>query len=162
MNEMIEIINGFASGEYFEYHGEFFDLDAMKMCPVPEQRVPILIGGHSDMALTRAAQLGDGWMHAGGDAEDLARMMAVINERRVEHGRSDDPFEVHAISLDAYSPEGLEKLEAAGVTDVIVGFRDAYQPGADTQTLDEKLNLVLKHLAISPPPPVAVTSEPGK
>ena len=52
MNEMIEIINGFASGEYFEYHGEFYDLDAMKMCPVPEQRVPILIGGHSDMALT--------------------------------------------------------------------------------------------------------------
>ena len=39
----------FASGEYFEYHGEFYDLDAMKMCPVPEQRVPILIGGHSDM-----------------------------------------------------------------------------------------------------------------
>ena len=61
-------------------------------------------------------------MHAGGDAEDLARMMAVINERRAEHGRADDPFEVHAISLDAYSPEGLEKLEAAGVTDVIVGF----------------------------------------
>ena len=53
MNEMIEIINGFASGEYFEYHGEFYDLDAMKMCPVPAQRVPILIGGHSDMALTR-------------------------------------------------------------------------------------------------------------
>ena len=90
MNEMIEIINGFASGEYFEYHGEFYDLDAMKMCPVPEQRVPILIGGHSDMALTRAARLGDGWMHAGGDAEDLARMMAVINERRAEHGRADD------------------------------------------------------------------------
>ena len=142
MNEMIEIINGFASGEYFEYHGEFYDLDAMKMCPVPEQRVPILIGGHSDMALTRAARLGDGWMHAGGDAEDLARMMAVINERRAEHGRADDPFEVHAISLDAYSPEGLEKLEAAGVTDVIVGFRDAYQPGADTQTLDEKLTMM--------------------
>ena len=73
---------------------------------------------------------------------NLARMMAVINERRVEHGRADDPFEVHAISLDAYSPEGLEKLEAAGVTDVIVGFRDAYQPGADTQTLDEKLTMM--------------------
>jgi len=31
---------------------------------------------------------------------------------------------------------------------------------AATQTLDEKLDLVLKHLAISVPPPVAVTSEP--
>ena len=142
MDEMIEIINGFATGEYFEYHGEFYDLAAMKMCPVPERRVPILIGGHSDLALTRAAVLGDGWMHAGGDADELARMMAVIEERRAEHGRSDLPFEVHAISLDAYSLEGLEQLETAGVTDVIVGFRDAYQPGPDTQTLDEKISMM--------------------
>ena len=142
MNEMIEIINGFASGEYFEYHGEFYDLAAMKMCPVPDERVPILIGGHSNMALSRAATLGDGWMHAGGDADDLAQMMAVIDERRAEAGRADLPFEVHAISLDAYSVEGLERLEAAGVTDVIVGFRDAYQPGPDTQTLDEKISMM--------------------
>ena len=142
MDEMIEIINGFASGEYFEYHGEFYDLAAMKMCPVPDERVPILIGGHSNMALSRAATLGDGWMHAGGDANDLAQMMAVIDERRAEAGRADLPFEVHAISLDAYSVEGLERLEAAGVTDVIVGFRDAYQPGPDTQTLDEKISMM--------------------
>lgn len=142
MNEMIEIINGLGSGDYFEYHGDFYDLEAMKMCPVPDERVPILIGGHSNMALTRAAALGDGWMHAGGDAEELSRMMTVINERRAEHGRADLPFEVHAISLDAYSVEGIERLEAAGVTDVIVGFRDAYQPGPDTQTLDEKVSMM--------------------
>jgi len=142
MNEMIEIINGLGSGDYFEYHGDFYDLEAMKMCPVPDERVPILIGGHSNMALTRAAALGDGWMHAGGDAEELSRMMTVINERRAEHGRADLPFEVHAISLDAYSVEGIERLAAAGVTDVIVGFRDAYQPGPDTQTLDEKVSMM--------------------
>ena len=142
MNEMIEIINGLGSGDYFEYHGDFYDLEAMKMCPVPDERVPILIGGHSNMALTRAAALGDGWMHAGGDAEELSRMMTVINERRAEHGRADLPFEVHAISLDAYSVEGIERLEAAGVTDVIVGFRDAYQPGPDSQTLDEKVSMM--------------------
>ena len=142
MNEMIEIINGLGSGDYFEYHGDFYDLEAMKMCPVPDERVPILIGGHSNMALTRAATLGDGWMDAGGEAEELSRMMTVINERRAEHGRADLPFEVHAISLDAYSVEGIERLEAAGVTDVIVGFRDAYQPGPDTQTLDEKVSMM--------------------
>ena len=93
------------------------------------------------MALERAGRLGDGWMHAGGDADELARMLAVINASRERHGRSDEPFEVHAISLDAYSPEGIEALETAGVTDVIVGFRDSYQPGPDTQSLDEKLSM---------------------
>lgn len=139
MDECIEIINGLQSGEYFGYDGEFYSFDPIKLCPVPEPRVPILVGGHSTMALERAARLGDGWMHGGGDAEELARMMDVIRARRDELGRSDQPFEVHAISIDAYSPEGIERLAGAGVTDVIVGFRDAYQPGPDTQTLDEKL-----------------------
>ncbi len=139
MNEMIKIVNALQSGDYYEHHGELYDFPAIKMCPVPDQRVPILVGGHSKMALNRAARLGDGWMHGGGTAEELARMLGVIQEKRAENGRADEPFEVHAISIDAFSLEGLERLEAAGVTDVIVGFRDAYQPGPDTQSIDEKL-----------------------
>ncbi|MGB1630783.1 MAG: TIGR03619 family F420-dependent LLM class oxidoreductase [Acidimicrobiales bacterium] len=142
MDEMIEIINALSSGEYYAHEGEFYEFPAIKMCPVPDERVPILVGGHSKLALERAARLGDGWMHGGGDAEELARMMAAINDARTRHGRADLPFEVHAISLDAYSLEGLERLKAAGVTDVIVGFRDAYQTGLDTQSLDEKVSMM--------------------
>ncbi len=139
MDECIEVINGLQSGDYFGYSGEFYEFPAAKMSPVPEQKVPILVGGHSKMALSRAGRLGDGWMHAGGDAEELGRMMTVVDEHRMTAGRADESFEVHAISIDAYSPEGVERLEAAGVTDCIIGFRDAYQPGPDPQTLDEKL-----------------------
>lgn len=139
MDECIEIINGLQTGEYFGHTGEFYDFPACKLCPVPDPKVPVLVGGHSKMALERAGRLGDGWMHAGGDAEELGRMMSIVNDARAAHGRADGSFEVHAISIDAYSPEGVERLEAAGVTDVIIGFRDAYQPGPDPQTLDEKL-----------------------
>jgi len=142
MDEMIDIINALSTGEYYAHQGDYYEFPALKLCPVPEQRVPILIGGHSSMALERAGRIGDGWMHGGGDAEELARMLTVINESRARHGRADEPFEVHAISLDAYSVEGIERLEAAGVTDVIVGFRDAYQPGPDPQSLDEKLTML--------------------
>lgn len=139
MDECIEVLNGLQTGEYFGFEGEFYEFPPVKLCPVPDPKVPILVGGHSAMALERAGRLADGWMHAGGDAEELARMMAVIDDARERHGRGDQPFEVHAISIDAYSPEGIERLEAAGVTDAIVGFRDAYQPGPDTQSLDEKI-----------------------
>lgn len=142
MDEMIDIVNGLQSGEFFEYHGEFYDVPAVKLCPVPESKVPILIGGHSAMALERAGRIGDGWLHAGGDADELARMLAVVHESRKRHGRDHLPFEVHAISTDAYSLEGIDRLVAAGVTDAIVGFRDAYQPGPDTQTLEEKIGAV--------------------
>jgi hypothetical protein len=30
-------------------------------------------------------------------------------------------------------------MEEAGITDAIVGFRDPYRPGPDTETLDQKL-----------------------
>lgn len=139
MNECIEIIAGLQRGDYFGYEGEFYEFPPVKLCPVPDPPVPILVGGHSAMALERAGRLGDGWMHAGGDADELTRMMKVVDETRATHGRADEPFEVHAISIDAYSPDGVERLAAAGVTDVIVGFRDAYQPGPDTQSLDEKI-----------------------
>ena len=139
MDECIEIINGLQSGEYFGYSGAFYEIPEIQICPVPEERVPILVGGHSAMALERAGRLGDGWIHAGGDPGELARMMSVVEESRRRNGRADLPFEVHAISVDAYSPEGIERLEAAGVTDVIVGFRDAYSLGPDTQRLEEKL-----------------------
>ena len=136
MDECIEIINGLQSGEHFGYSGAFYEIPEIQICPVPEERVPILVGGHSAMALERAGRLGDGWIHAGGDPGELARMMSVVEESRRRNGRADLPFEVHAISVDAYSPEGIE---AAGVTDVIVGFRDAYSRGPDTQRLEEKL-----------------------
>lgn len=139
MDECIEVINGLQSGEFFSFSGEFYDFPACKLCPVPDPKVPILVGGHSKPALERAGRLSDGWMHAGGDAEELSRMMTVIDESRATHDRADAPFEVHAISMEAYTPEGVERLEAAGVTDAIVGFRDAYQPGPDPQTLEEKI-----------------------
>lgn len=140
MDEMMEILRGLSSGGFYEFHGEVFDVQSMKMCPVPETPVPLLVGGHSDRALRRAATLGDGWMHAGGGDESLEDLLATLHRFREEAGRAEDPFEIHVISLDAYTVDGVRRLAEAGVTNVIVGFRDAYQRAADTQTLQEKID----------------------
>jgi len=127
MDEMIDIMRGLWTGEFFEYHGEFYDLQAVQICPAPTEPIPLLIGGQTDAALKRAARLGDGWMHAGlGDGSDLATHLARLNGLRAEYGRSDEPFEVHVISFDGYSLDGIKRLEDLGVTDVIIGFRDPY------------------------------------
>jgi probable F420-dependent oxidoreductase len=67
MDESVAILRGLAAGGYFEYHGKIFDLPPVKIAPVPLDPIPVLIGGHSDAALRRAARLGDGWLHGGGD-----------------------------------------------------------------------------------------------
>lgn len=137
MDEMIQIIRGLMTGDYFEFRGKHYDLDPVKICPVPENGLPILIGGHAEPALRRAAQLGDGWMHAGSDQATLDQLLARLGELRKEAGRERDPFEVHVISMDAYTPDGVRRLEDMGVTDAIVGFRNAYE--ADTMPLEKKV-----------------------
>jgi probable F420-dependent oxidoreductase len=142
MDECIEIIRGLTSPGWFEYHGEIFDVPAVKMTPVPDRPVPILLGGHADAALKRAARLGDGWMHGGGDPENLPGLLARLNELRREYGREESPFEIHVISMDAYTVDGIRRLEDEGITDVIVGFRWPYGVGPDTEPLQAKLDNV--------------------
>lgn len=137
MDECIDIIRGLTSGDYFEYHGEFYDIPKTKMTPAPSKPLPILIGGHADAALRRAAR-NDGWMHGGGDPEELDALLKKLNAFREQEGRS-DPYQIHVISIDAYTPDGVKRLEDKGVTDVIVGFRIPYITGQDTETLDEKI-----------------------
>jgi alkanesulfonate monooxygenase SsuD/methylene tetrahydromethanopterin reductase-like flavin-dependent oxidoreductase (luciferase family) len=137
MDESIEIIRGLTTGEYFEFHGEFYDIPKTKMTPAPTRPVPILVGGHADAALRRAARC-DGWMHGGGDPEELDALIAKLQRFREEQG-STGPFEIHVISIDAFTADGIKRLEDKGVTDVIVGFRIPYVTGPDTEPLDDKI-----------------------
>jgi probable F420-dependent oxidoreductase len=140
MNEMIDIIRGLTTGEFYEFHGKYYDFDAIKICPTPSEPIPLLIGGHSEAALRRAAYKGDGWMHAGGEEDELIGMLARIHELRREAGRENEPFEVHAIAMAGFTVDGAKRLEDLGVTDLIVTFRNLYE--ADTQSLEEKLGVL--------------------
>jgi probable F420-dependent oxidoreductase len=139
MDEELQIIRGLSAGGYFEYHGTVFDLAPVKISPVPSEPLPILIGGHGDAALRRAARAGDGWLHGGGDPADLPGLLARLAELRRAEGTAGRPFEVHVISMDAYTVDGVRRLEDQGVTDAIVGFRWPYQVGPDTEPLASKL-----------------------
>jgi probable F420-dependent oxidoreductase len=139
MDECMEIVRGLTAGGYFEFHGEYYDIPAIKICPVPTEPIPLLVGGHADAALRRAVLRGDGWMHGGGSPEELDALLGRIDEIRKAEGLADRPFEVHVISLDAYTPDGVKRLEDRGVTDVIVGFRIPYIVGPDTEPLDRKI-----------------------
>jgi alkanesulfonate monooxygenase SsuD/methylene tetrahydromethanopterin reductase-like flavin-dependent oxidoreductase (luciferase family) len=140
MDECIDVIRGLTSGDYFEYHGEFYDFPAFKMTPAPTKPVPILIGGHADAALRRAAR-NDGWMHGGGDPDELDPLLAKLAKFREDEDRVGlaDEFEIHVISIDGFTLDGVKRLEDKGVTDVIVGFRIPYIMGNDTEALDDKI-----------------------
>ncbi len=139
MDESIAIIRGLEKGAFFKFDGEVYSFESLQICPVSVQPTPILIGGHSEAALKRAARSGDGWLHAGGSAEELARLIARLNELRDEYGTADRPFRIGVISMDAYRPDGVKRLADLGVTDVIVGFRNSYQMAQDDEPIERKI-----------------------
>jgi alkanesulfonate monooxygenase SsuD/methylene tetrahydromethanopterin reductase-like flavin-dependent oxidoreductase (luciferase family) len=139
MDEAVDIVRGLSAGGYFEYHGDVYDLPSIKISPTPTEPLPILVGGHAPAALRRAAR-SDGWLHGGGDPADLPALLERLGQLRQDEGTSERPFEIHVISLDAYTADGIRRLEGQGVTDVIVGFRWPYAVGPDTEVLQTKLD----------------------
>jgi probable F420-dependent oxidoreductase len=143
--ECIEILRGLGTGEYYEHHGEFYDFPAVKL--KPGAAVPILIGGHSERSLDRAARLGDGWLPAGMADDELARCIHQIMERRRHYGRDGLPFSVYAASADGFSPDGVRRLADLGVTHVTGGMSgfDPYGLAEDHESLQDKIDALRRY-----------------
>ena len=140
-DEQIDILRGLETGEYFGYQGEMHNMPARQDVPGTHEPTSLLIGGHAEPALKRAARLGDGWMCAGADTEQLDAYIKRIMQLREEYGTSDRPFRVFTTGQDAFTREGIARLESIGVTDVIIAFRNVYEMEAD-KPLDEKIAML--------------------
>ncbi|WP_370181265.1 TIGR03619 family F420-dependent LLM class oxidoreductase [Rhodococcus wratislaviensis] len=120
VDEMIDVIKLILGGGMVEYHGEFYDFDRLQMSPAPTKPVPFYVGGHTDVALRRAARVGDGWTSAMIKFDDLVQVIARLRELREEYGRADLPYEIQTVCIDRFGKDGYAELADAGVTDTIV------------------------------------------
>ncbi|MFD9892664.1 TIGR03619 family F420-dependent LLM class oxidoreductase [Amycolatopsis sp. NPDC059027] len=119
VDEAIDVLRLILDGGMVEYHGEFFDFDKLRMSPTPPSRVPFYIGGHTDVALRRAARAGDGWSSAMMKFDDLRDTIARLRELLAERGRAEEPFEYQAVCIDRFGLDGYREQASIGVTDVI-------------------------------------------
>jgi probable F420-dependent oxidoreductase len=143
--ECIEVIGKLSSGEYVEHHGEFYDFRPIKLNPGAP--IPILIGGHNDKSLERAARLGDGWLPAGMSRDHLAAAIKRISELRKKYGRDHLPFAIHAIGMEAFTADGVRHLAELGVTHAVGGFSsfNPYGVEADTESLQAKVDALHRY-----------------
>ena len=75
MDEMIEVLHGLWSGDFFEFHGEFFDFSPILVSPKPSHPIPIYFGGAAPAALRRTARVGDGWIGTGNTPEEVPAVL---------------------------------------------------------------------------------------
>jgi len=120
VDEMIEVIKLVLAGGMVEFHGEFYDFDRLQMSPAPSQPVPFYVGGHTEVALKRAARVSDGWTSAMMTCDQLAETIGKLNALLAEYDRADVPFEYQAVCIDKFGVDGHRELAEVGVTDNIV------------------------------------------
>jgi probable F420-dependent oxidoreductase len=70
VEEQIAVLRALFTQDVVTFHGNWHDIEAMGLRPLPRQRpVPIWIGGDAVAAVRRAATVGDGWMPTMGPDE---------------------------------------------------------------------------------------------
>jgi alkanesulfonate monooxygenase SsuD/methylene tetrahydromethanopterin reductase-like flavin-dependent oxidoreductase (luciferase family) len=93
MDESLAVLRALLDGEEVTFAGEHFDLDSVLIRPAAVPRVPIVIGGRSDAALRRTAQLGDGWLAFACSPDRFASATDLIQTQSAQFGRGDTRFE---------------------------------------------------------------------
>jgi alkanesulfonate monooxygenase SsuD/methylene tetrahydromethanopterin reductase-like flavin-dependent oxidoreductase (luciferase family) len=98
MDECLHILRGLADGTPVTFDGEFFALQDALIVPAPSPPVPLIVGGRSDAAVSRAARLGDGWLGIWVSPRRFASVRDQISWEASEIGRDMSGFE-HALNV---------------------------------------------------------------
>lgn len=94
LTEMIAALRELWKGGWVEWRGTYYDIPPLMLEPHPPSPVPIYVGGHTDAALRRAAQVGDGWIGNAYSWDDCAHHIGRLRQFLREAGREHDPFEI--------------------------------------------------------------------
>jgi alkanesulfonate monooxygenase SsuD/methylene tetrahydromethanopterin reductase-like flavin-dependent oxidoreductase (luciferase family) len=98
MDECLHILRLLADGTPVNFDGEFFTLDDALILPAPSPSIPLIVGGRSDAAVSRAARLGDGWLGIWVSPHRYAAARDHITQQATEIGRDASRFE-HALNV---------------------------------------------------------------
>jgi alkanesulfonate monooxygenase SsuD/methylene tetrahydromethanopterin reductase-like flavin-dependent oxidoreductase (luciferase family) len=98
MDECLQILRGLADGTPVTCDSEFFSLQDAMIVPAPSPRIPLIVGGRSDAAVSRAARLGDGWLGIWVSPRRYATVRDYITREATEAGRDPGGFE-HALNV---------------------------------------------------------------
>jgi len=113
MEECLQIVRRLADGTPVTFDGEFFSLRDALIVPAPSPRIPLVVGGRSDAAVSRAARLGDGWLGIWVSPRRFATVRDHIARQATEAGRDASGFQ-HALNVwcgfDAHRATARELL----------------------------------------------------
>lgn len=103
LEEQITLLRRLWSEPLVEFSGSFDRVDRAALNPQPERTIPVWLGGFAEVALRRAAKLGDGFIFADG-AADAFEQAGKLRQFLHQAGRENDDFGLHCNMLKAKTP----------------------------------------------------------
>jgi probable F420-dependent oxidoreductase len=119
LDEQIEVLRAAWSEGSASYHGERIDFDEIAVEPKPLQTsIPIVIGGHTPAAVSRAVRLGDEFFPLAKRGEQLQQIVQELRQSAEQADR--DPASI-AITADApRTNKDADAILALGVDRVVI------------------------------------------
>ncbi len=147
-DEYIRAFRELWTSDHPSFHGRYCDFSDITFSPKPVQKpaIPIWIGGHSQQAIRRAAQLGDGWHPIGGvptiplEPEDLARDLELLAGYAEKAGRNPKNIRValkgSLFDRERQSRPGKRRRFIGSAEEIADDIREYRKAGVDTMIFD--------------------------
>jgi probable F420-dependent oxidoreductase len=142
--EMVRAMRSLWKPEPEPFAGKFFRWGHLESHPKPVQQpgVPIVVGGHTELAARRAARYGDGFFPGVADDAKLTWLLGILREECAKVGRDPASIEVRS-GRAAPDADGVKRLRDLGVSRWIVP-PPAFDPGGITEGLEKLGELIAK------------------
>jgi probable F420-dependent oxidoreductase len=134
-DEGLALMKELWESEWVEFEGAFYNAPKLTMKPNPTERIPIFVGGLSEIAFARAARH-DGWIGDLYTVDEAIGHATRLREIREEVGNDRDFSFITALT-DAFLPEHFVRAEEGGVTDCMT-MPWAYYFGLDA-SIEQKV-----------------------
>jgi probable F420-dependent oxidoreductase len=112
-DEAIQAMRALWAQDDASFQGQHVAFHGVSCNPKPRRgRVPIVIGGHTEVAARRAGRLGDGFFPATGAQVDVRPLIALMKRTALEHGRDPEHLEVTTGCPAALPGSGSDPVQA--------------------------------------------------
>ncbi|MCW3004554.1 MAG: hypothetical protein JWQ20_3852 [Conexibacter sp.] len=118
-----------------EHHGAHYDFGPLQMEP-PAPAIPIIVGGASNAALRRAAELGDGWILPTQPLDAVPAQLDRLRDALGRAGRDADGFRTYVPCLGATAEE-IRPVLGRAVTDITI--MPWPHPGKEDTSVSQKV-----------------------
>jgi probable F420-dependent oxidoreductase len=127
MDESLALLRTVWADEVTSFEGRWTSYPELAQRPLPVQQPhpPVVLGGHADAALRRAARHGDGWFGWELTPGQVATSIARLHEVRDETSRTGEPLEITAKPHQVPDAALVEQYAEVGVHRLVLQPQDS-------------------------------------